>query len=194
MAMSCVALVGASTAAPRLHQYYLKTLSTSYVAPVVIVQHMPCGPFIDGLVGHLASVVRTRVALAEHGQRPRCGEVYVVKPGTALGFAADGSFRVAPEPHDVRITPRMDITFASAARVFGPRAAAAMCSGLHAQIDGLEGCRAIRRAGGRVLVTTPNTTPCYTMVQQVIDAGEYDAETRLEAILGQLGLWLGGQQ
>jgi two-component system, chemotaxis family, protein-glutamate methylesterase/glutaminase len=82
------------------------------------------------------------------------------------------------------------MTFASAATVFGPHCYAAMISGLHATIDGIGGCRAIRRAGGKVLVTDVATTACYAMVRQVRKAGEFDAEAPLPRVLPRIAEWM----
>jgi two-component system chemotaxis response regulator CheB len=83
----------------------------------------------------------------------------------------------------------MDVTFASAAGVFGRRCFAAMLSGLHADIDGVEGCRAVRRAGGKVLVTDQATSACYLMIQQIRTAGAYDAEAPLQKTLTTIDQW-----
>ncbi|MBN1343462.1 MAG: chemotaxis protein CheB [Phycisphaerae bacterium] len=190
--MRGIVLIGASTGAPRTHHVYLKNMPVGFDVPVVVVQHMPPGPFIHGLLRYLQSAVKAPSKIAENGDPLRPGEVLVVEPGTQLRFgSARRCVRVSPDDGSCTFSPSMDVTFSSAAAVFGPACVAAMISGLHAVHDGLAGCRAVRRAGGKVLVTDPATTSCYLMVRQVRRAGEYDAEAPLDAIVPTAMRWLG---
>ena len=190
--MHGIVLVGASTGAPRTHHLYLQHVPRSFPAPIVIIQHMPRGPFIDGMMKYLRDTISVPCHLARDGMRLECGTAYLVEPGQQLRFDAMGrACRVAPAAGENFFAPSMDITFESAARVFGARSYAVIMSGLHADQDGIIGCRAVRRAGGRVVVTDRDTTPCYHMVAQIRAVGEYDAEAPLERTLAVVNEWIG---
>jgi two-component system chemotaxis response regulator CheB len=189
--MGGIVLIGASTGAPRTHHVYLQAMPAGFSAPIIIIQHMPAGPFIEGLLRYLSETVKTPVKFARDGDPLLPGTVLVVEPGRQLRFSPSGkSVCVRPADGENFFAPSMNVTFASAAGVFGRHCFAAMLSGLHADIDGLQGCKAIRRAGGKVLVTDRATTACYIMIQQVFAAGECDAEAPLQRILPEINRWM----
>jgi two-component system, chemotaxis family, protein-glutamate methylesterase/glutaminase len=190
--MRGIVLVGASTGAPRTHHIYLHHIPLRFAAPIVIIQHMPRGPFIEGMVKYLHDTVRVPCRLAQDGMRLDAGSAYLVEPGQHLRFDPTGrGCRLAPAEGENFFAPSMNVTFESAAHVFGARSFVIITSGLHADQDGIEGCRAVRRAGGRVVVTNRETTPCYHMVAQIRSVGEYDAEAPLERTLAVVNEWIG---
>lgn len=184
-------LIGASTGAPRTHHRYLGEVPRSLAASIVIVQHMPAGPFIEGVLRHLRRSVAVPVKLAENGDTLQPGRVLIAVPGSQLRFdRLARTARVARSRGENYFSPSINVTFSSAAAVFGSRCCAVMTSGLHADHDGLAGCRAVRAAGGQVIVTTPETTPCYRMVHQLRQEGAFDTEAPLPRILQVAARWL----
>jgi two-component system chemotaxis response regulator CheB len=182
-----IAIIGASTGAPRTHHLYLEPLPPEFTAPIVIVQHMPLGPFIDGMLRYLHDNVSAPAKLARDGDALRPREILLAEPGFHVRFAKTGSqVCVSMDKGENTFAPSMNVTFSSAAEVFGRRSAVAMISGLHAHIDGLEGCQAVRRAGGTVIVTSRETTPCYHMVEHVRKAAAFDIEAPLPHILSAM--------
>ncbi|MGD8452296.1 MAG: CheB methylesterase domain-containing protein [Phycisphaerae bacterium] len=190
--MRNVVLIGASTGAPRTHHVYLQAMPQGFAAAIVIIQHMPPGPFVEGLLRYLRDTVATPVRLATNGDLLRPGEVLIAEPAYNVRFNAGGtSVSVRRTEGENYFAPSMDVTFTSAAHVFGPCCYGAMLSGLHADHDGVAGCEAIRRAGGRVLVTDRASTPCYRMIEQVRLAGACDAEASLASVLPVIHSWIG---
>ncbi|NLX12607.1 MAG: chemotaxis protein CheB [Phycisphaerales bacterium] len=189
--MGGVVLIGASTGAPRTHHLYLGSMPEGFSATLVVIQHMPRGPFIHGFMRYLHSRAPVPTHLARDGDVLRPAEVLVVEPGYHLRFRKDRrSVELSPAEGENYFAPSMDVTFTSAAQVFGRHVCVAMISGLHAEHDGLSGCQAVRRAGGKVLVTDPETTPCYHMVRQIREANAYDAEAPLFDILRICADWM----
>jgi chemotaxis response regulator CheB len=186
-----IALIGASTGAPRTHHVYLETMPPDFGAPIVIIQHMPSGPFMEGMLRYLRDKVNAPSKIAQDGDVPRAGEILVAEPGFQLRFARSGrQLCVTKDKGENPFAPSMNVTFRSAAEVYGRRSYVAMISGLHAHIDGIEGCRAVRQAGGKVIVTDRESTPCYHMVEHVRAAGEFDTESPLIGMLGVMAKWL----
>ncbi len=189
--MHGVVLIGASTGAPRTHHLYLEAMPMGFPAAVVVIQHMPRGPFIHGFMRYLEDSVAISARLAQNGDPLGPGKVLVVEPGYHLRFRADRrTVNVRPAQGENYFAPSMDVAFTSAAEMFGRHTGVAMLSGLHAEHDGLAGCQAVRQAGGKVLVTDPATTPCYHMIRQVREADAYDAEASLFDILTVLSNWM----
>ncbi len=186
-----IVVVGASTGAPRTHHVYLQAMPRGFAAPIVIIQHMPHGPFIEGLLRYLRDKVSAPASLASDGARLRAGEIIVAEPGTQVRIDRSGAgVRVRPAEGENFFAPSMDVTFASAAEAYGPRCMAVMLAGLHAHHDGLIGCQTVRAHGGRVLVTDRATTSCYHMIEHIRRAQAANAEAALPDVLKVIARWL----
>jgi two-component system chemotaxis response regulator CheB len=86
----------------------------------------------------------------------------------------NGEYRVrllAPRPED-RYVPSGDRLLASIARVAGSRAIGVILTGMGD--DGVEGARAIRRAGGHVIAESEETAVIFGMPRVVIREGLAD--------------------
>ena len=70
------------------------------------------------------------------------------------------------------LRPRADLTIADAAKLFGPALVLVVLTGMGK--DGLEGARAVKAAGGRVLVEAESTCVVYGMPRAVAEAGLAD--------------------
>ena len=67
------------------------------------------------------------------------------------------------------LRPRADLTIADVAGLYGPRTLLVVLTGMGR--DGLEGARAVRAAGGRILVEDESTCTIYGMPRAVAEAG-----------------------
>lgn len=182
-----IILIGASTGAPRSHHEYLRNAPRTLPAPIVIVQHLPAGPFVHGIMRYLHERAGVPCRLLSEGTALMPRTAYLVEPGRELRFEpGSGRVRVEPSTPGRPFSPAMDIAFASAAAAFGGAVAVGMIAGLHATIDGLAGCAAVRRRGGVVIASTRETTSCYSMIAQLRDAGQVDAEAPLPELLDAL--------
>lgn len=188
--MRGVVLIGASTGAPRIHDKYLAAMPQDFGLPIVIIQHMPPGAFIEGLLRYIAAVVDVPVSMASDGQPLQPQQVLLVEPGHHLRFDPDGTkMRIRRQSGENFFSPSMDIAFGSAAEVFGRGTYVAMTSGLHAEHDGLRGCRMVRAAGGKVLVTDEATTPCPLMGAEIRRANAYDKVVPMSRVLQTVDKW-----
>ena len=134
--MKAVVLIGASTGAPRTHHLYLECMPAKFAAPIIIIQHMPRGPFIKGFLRYLQESVTMPVKLAHDGDVLAGGTVLVVEPGYHLRFCSGGQrISVSPDAGENFFAPAMNVTFASAANVFGRQCFVGLLAGLHADID-----------------------------------------------------------
>lgn len=68
--------------------------------------------------------------------------------------------------------PSIDITFISAAEVFGENLVAVLLSGANA--DGVEGLKYIKKKGGRVWIQDPESAEISYMPQQAVNLVDYD--------------------
>ena len=78
------------------------------------------------------------------------------------------------------LRPRADFTIADAAKVFGARVLLVVLTGMGR--DGLEGAKAVRAAGGRILVEAESTCTVYGMPRAVAEAGLADEVLPLDEL------------
>ena len=104
----------------------------------------------------------------------------MARPGTAWVAPGGAHLEVALEKGALRMRlvdglpenscrPSADVLFRSAVRALGGRVLGVVLSGMG--FDGLRGCRAIREAGGTVLVQDEATSVVWGMPGNVAEAG-----------------------
>ena len=163
----------------------LARLPRAFPLPVAIVQHVD--PTHESLVAHILAR-RTSLAVkgAEQDDLLTAGYVYVAPPGSHMEIdAADGCRRIQlahTEPvHFVR--PSADRLFESAARSCGPIIGVVLTGTGH---DGALGARAIKSAGGFVIVQNQESSEFFGMPQAAIDLGVADLVLPLDDIADTL--------
>jgi two-component system chemotaxis response regulator CheB len=157
-----VVVLAASTGGLRALRTVVSRLPADFPVPVVVVQHRGPGhpEMLADLLGARASLpVRTATPGPLHPG------VTVLPAGTTADLAADGSLRLRPHP----TATTADALLVGAAAAFGPRVLAVVLTGR--QSDGAAGVRAVRRAGGRVLVQDPEDAEAPGMPSAALATG-----------------------
>lgn len=181
-----IVCLAASTGGPEALETVLTALPANFPVPIAIVQHMP--PFFTKqLSKRLAEKCAIRVREAQSGE--------TLEPGTAL--IAPGDFHLQVRRRDTRcyaITsagppenscrPAADVLFRSAAEEFGNQALAVVMTGMGQ--DGLKGCEALHKAGGRVVIQDEATSVIWGMAGSVSRAGLASKELPIGKIAADL--------
>ena len=167
-----VLVVGASTGGPQALVTLIAGLASQVARlPICVTLHMPRDlmPVIAAHVGRRCEV-ETRVVTAPCTLL--AGAVYFA-PGDRhlmLGRTATGcGLSLAASSSRDFCQPAVDVMFASAAKVFGPRTLAVVLSGMGK--DGLLGARAVAKAGGAILVQDDASSAVWGMPGAVAKAG-----------------------
>ncbi len=131
--------------------------------PILIVQHMPSA-FIKILAQRLDLVTPARVREAVHDQIVEPNEVYIAPGGAHMEVVRSGrgvAINVHDGPKENFCRPSADVLFRSVATVYGSGAIGVVLTGMGS--DGRLGSAEIVRAGGRLLVQTPESAVVATM-------------------------------
>ncbi len=178
--------IGASTGGPNALAVMLTQLPAEFPVPIVIVQHM-LATFTRHFAERLASQCRVKIVEAAPGDVLVPGRVYIAR----------GDYHLVAERHLGRTTlamnqdppenfcrPAVDVLFRSVAQAYGASALAVVLTGMGH--DGLQGCGAIRSAGGDVIVQDEPTSVVWGMPGFVARAGLASLVVPLEQIGGEL--------
>lgn len=179
-------LVGVSTGGPRLLTSMLAALPGDLAAPILVVQHMP-EMFTSLLANRLDAACALHVVEADPGVRPLPGNVYIAPGGHHLGVRrSSGQVRlqVHDDPPENSCRPAVDVLFREAAAAYGPGLLALVLTGMGQ--DGTAGARAVRQAGGTVVVEDPSTAVVGSMPASVIAAGLADRILPAEQLSGEI--------
>ncbi|WFN35182.1 chemotaxis-specific protein-glutamate methyltransferase CheB [Methanogenium sp. S4BF] len=166
-------LIGSSAGGPPMLDQLFSNLKGEQNAAFVITQHMPEG-FTAALAERLNRICPMPVKETESGDILTNGHVYLSKGGyhTVISRHIDGRghqggqiilTKSAPV-HAVR--PAVDITFSSAAKVFGKNCLSVILSGMGN--DAGEGALAIKNAGGRNIVVREEDCLVYGMARSAL--------------------------
>jgi two-component system chemotaxis response regulator CheB len=173
-------LIGASTGGPHALGRLLRELPRTFPVPIAIVLHMPAG-YTEAFARRLDADSDLDIGEARDGMVLRPGTVAVARAGMHLLVEGEGDHwttRLDASPLDAPHRPSVDVLFASGARLLGSGVLAVVLTGMGS--DGLEGSRAIVRAGGRVLTEAESSCVVYGMPRSVHEAGLSCAEAPIE--------------
>ena len=181
-----ILLIGTSTGGPSALQEILSKLPASSPLPILIVQHMPVG-FTRSLAERLDRLSPLTVVEATEGDLLRPGQVYIAKAGFHLLLQRQrGKLRLhlAKEPADVLHRPSVDLLFSSAAEVLADKVVAVVLTGMGR--DGAAGARAIKAAGGRVIVESEESAIVFGMPRAVMEEVAVDGILPLQSVAKSL--------
>ncbi len=162
-----VLVIGASTGGPVALAEVLTKLPERFPVPIVLVQHMPenfTKPFSERLDRQCKISVREAV----DGDSLRPGLALLAPGGKQLMLDKRGCVRVMPGDERVNYKPSVDITFGSAANVYGNQLLGVVLTGMGS--DGCEGARLIKQKGGSIWSQDQDSSIIYGMPMAVAKA------------------------
>ena len=178
-----VVAIGASTGGIHALGQLLRQLPSSFCLPIIVTQHLP-PTFMPFFAAQVAVLANRPCDVAIDRMRLMPGRI-VVAPGHAhIRLVSIGEGKAAIRlSYDHAVSgcmPSVDPMFESVAEVFGPRALAIVLSGMGR--DGAEGARAVRAAGGAIVVQDQESSVVWGMPGAVAAAGLADAIMPADAI------------
>ena len=174
-----IVAIAASTGGPPALRTILDSLPPDFPAPILIVQHI-ARDFSAGFAEWLGGSGRLRARLPEDGERLLAGTIYVAPDDRHLGVTRDGCVELSQDPPIGGFRPSATYLFASAGRVYGPRAMAVILTGMGS--DGVDGLEAAHGAGTFVVAQDEATSVVFGMNGAAVQRGLADRVLPLERI------------
>jgi len=181
-------VIGASAGAIEALRVLLPPLSIGLHVPAIIVVHVPPrrASLLPEVFGRLCAVP---VVEPIDKQPVAAGTIWfapadyhlLIEPGHTFALSVDAPVKFS--------RPAIDVLFNSAAAAYGPGLAAVILSG--ASEDGASGARAVREAGGYVLVQDPSSAFAATMPAAAIAAAHPQFVGQVEEIAAMLQAFSG---
>jgi len=173
-----VLVIGASTGGPPAVKTVLSGLGLHDSYAILIVQHISEG-FTEGYVRWLRESTGYDIRIAQDARDLEAGSV-LVAPGN-IHLALRGR-RVSYDHGERRNfqRPSVDVLFETAAQEYGSACVAVLLTGMGR--DGAEGCRAIRGAGGYVIVQDEASSAVWGMPKAAVDLDAAHEVLPIEAI------------
>lgn len=176
-------VVGGSLGAVQALRELLPQLPADYRLPVIIVLHQ-YRHNSDGFWRLLAEHCSLPVSAIEDKAPILPGQIYVAPANYHVLIEPSRSFALSTEPAVNFARPAIDVTFESAAHVYGARLVGVLLSG--ASSDGALGLRCIKQAGGATFCQQPSSCVEGTMPRAACAAAVVDRVASPESIGRQL--------
>lgn len=178
-----VILIGVSTGGPTSIQKILLDLPEDLPCSIIIAQHMPLG-FTKTLANRLNTISKIEIKEAEEGD--------IIKPSRVL-FAPSGmqtrikkkflgyytSISKDEDKHYI-YKPCIDVLFNSFAEVYKDKTLGIIMTGMGN--DGTEGCKTIKKYGGKVFAQSEDSCIVASMPNSVIKSKLADQVLHLDSI------------
>ena len=184
----CVAL-GVSTGGPPALARLIANLERP-MPPIFIVQHMP-EAFTSSFANRLNRQSNLEVVEAADGELVKPDQVYIA-PGSdhmkiVKGTSGNRILLCNSEPVNGH-RPAVDLLMKSAAEVYGDQCLGVIMTGMGR--DGVDGCVAIKNAGGMVLGQDQESSDVYGMNKLALEAGAIDQQFNLSEAAEQITRFL----
>jgi two-component system chemotaxis response regulator CheB len=170
-------VIASSTGGPAALARLVPALPAPLGIGSLIVQHMPPG-FTASLATRLDKASPLHVAEAVKGDTLSPDRTLMAPGGWHLRLDAQRRAVLSEEDPIGGLRPRADLTIEDAAKLFGRRLLLVVLTGMGN--DGVEGAKAVRAHGGRVLIQEESTCTVYGMPRAVAEAGLADAVHALD--------------
>ncbi len=189
-----ILLIGTSTGGPQTLATLIPQIPGDIQAGILIVQHMP-PVFTKSLADRLDKISQIRVKEAAEGDEILPGRA-LLAPGdfhmTVYEKTINGvkkrfvSLNQEDRIHGVR--PAVDITFASAANIFGAHTIGVILTGMGQ--DGAHSMGLIKAKGGKTIAQDESTSIIFGMPDAAIKLGVVDSVLPLDQIPAQITSYL----
>jgi len=166
-----VVIIGSSTGGPVALTEVLTRIPVNYRCPIIVIQHMPEN-FTRALAERLDKQCQVKVVEAQDGDTLSGGKVFIAPGGFQCIFDRRRNLKIMKADDRVSYKPSVDVTFASAANVFGAKVLGVVLTGMGA--DGCDGARLLKEKGAFIWGQDQASCVVYGMPKAVAEANLTD--------------------
>lgn len=158
----------ASTGGPAALVHIVQQLPAKFPIPIVIVQHIS-PDFVSSMQSWMARMSSLWVTIAQPGEHPTAGSVYLAPGGKHLRLTRNHCFDLDEDPGSAYHVPSGDVLLESVAETYGKHAVGVVLTGIGD--DGACGLRAMYDAGAFTIAQDEATSAVYGMPKSAYDLG-----------------------
>jgi two-component system CheB/CheR fusion protein len=177
-----IVAIGASAGGLLALERVFKGLPSDLTAAYVVIQHLS-PDFESHMTELLGRVTRLPVAQALDGEQLESGRIYVIPPKKEMILSSGKLLLTDKDPRNAPSLP-IDTFLRSLAQEAGQRAIGVVLSGTGS--DGSRGVRAVKNAGGFVIVQEPSDAEFDGMPRNAIATGAADAVLSADEIATEI--------
>lgn len=164
-----IAAIGASTGGPQIIQQILNDLPNNFFLPILIVQHIAAG-FVEGFIDWLNSTTKLRVKLAEDGEQPIPGFVYLAPDDYHMGLLKTSrTIKLSKAEKENGLRPSVSYLFRSVAEAFPNEAVGILLTGMGK--DGSEELGLMKNKGALTIVQDEESSIVFGMPGEAVKIG-----------------------
>jgi two-component system chemotaxis response regulator CheB len=179
-----VLAIGISTGGPQALQAVLSHLPADFPGAVLIVQHMSKG-FIGGLVEWLKYSTKSEIKVAADRDQIKSSTILIAPDDCHMEAGGDGRIHLTQNTDRTIVhIPSIDVMMKSVADSYGRNAIGLIMTGMGK--DGVEGMRAIKKAGGMTIAQDEKTSTIFGMNKVAIECQCVDRVVPLERIVDEI--------
>jgi two-component system chemotaxis response regulator CheB len=160
--------IGASTGGPPLLKRILSEIPEDFPVPILIVQHIAIG-FTEGLRNWLDTCTALNVKIANEGEKPVKGNVYIAPDDYHMKMTITGTITLTKDPSEFGLRPTVNHLFNSVADFVGPKALGVLLTGMGR--DGAEGLLKMHQKGAITIAQDEQTSTVFGMPAEAIKLG-----------------------
>ena len=184
-------VIASSTGGPKALSAFFSLLPGNFPVPIVVVQHNSSG-FDKSFAQWLNTYTKLNVKIAEEGEIPMAGTVYIAQTDKHLTFSAlhqengHNSFCLSyndDEPENNQ-KPAADALFRTAAEILKGSLVSVVLTGMGN--DGAQGTQKVREMGGITLAQDEESSLIYGMPKAAAETGCVDIVLPLEKLPDEL--------
>lgn len=158
--------IGSSTGGPRVLTSIFQNFPSNFPAAVVVAQHMPA-EYTKSMAERLNEISSLTVKEAVHGDVLAAGTALITPGGYDLEVMKSRLIRLRPNEDKMAYIPSINLLFHSLAKHVARETIAVLLSGMG--VDGAEGMKAIKEAGGYTLAQSERTCVVFGMPKAAIE-------------------------
>ena len=176
-------VIASSTGGPKALSKLFSFFTGDFPVPIILVQHNSPG-FDESFTQWLGTFTALKVKLAEEGETPRPGTVYIARNEKHLTLRGSGGQRLLlqynnDEPENNQ-RPAADVLFRSAAASLGQSVISVVLTGMGS--DGAAGTKKIHEMGGITFAQDETSSLIYGMPKAAAETGCVDMVLPLDRI------------